>query len=129
MPRQKIQPRLPRSRESSSLGIDSRKTKLLFIQGQLIAIQPGIIYFKLSTFCTFFSSDLTAEYRRGQFVVCEVAMPVYASQSKMSVIPYKKITPTQFVHQFPGVAIFVDVTRFLAQVLVCTHTSNFFICV
>ena len=43
-------------------------------------------------------------------------MPVYASQTKMNVIPYKKVAPTRFVHNFPGISILVDITRFLAQV-------------
>jgi len=43
-------------------------------------------------------------------------MPVYASQVQMKVVPYKKVGDRCFMHNFPGIAIWVDVRRFLGQV-------------
>ena len=43
-------------------------------------------------------------------------MPVYANQSNMKVIPYRKVGERQFVHHFPGTAMLVDISRFLSQV-------------
>ena len=45
----------------------------------------------------------------------------------MSVIPYKKVEPRKFIHNFPGVPIFVDVTRFLVQVQLSFSGLSIFI--
>ena len=43
-------------------------------------------------------------------------MPVFASQTEMFVIPYRKVGDRKFVHHFPGKTMSVPVCRFLSQV-------------
>ena len=70
-------------------------------------------------FLFFLILALTARYRRGNFLICEVDMPVYANQSSMKVIPYRKVGERKFVHYFPGAPMLVDISRFLSQVIPC----------
>ena len=55
-------------------------------------------------------------YKRGEFLLCEVDMPVFNNQTEMSIIPYRQVGDRKFLHHFPGKAVSIPVTRFLSQV-------------
>ena len=54
MTRKQVEPKTPRSRIPSHIAIEAAKTKLLFVQGQLIAVQPrNLMSFLLRFFHSF----------------------------------------------------------------------------
>ena len=116
MTRKKIERKATRSRLPSSRAIEATKNKQLFVQGQLIAIKPRWLFCFSNTFFIFLCSVPSARYKRGEFLLCEVDMPVFNNHTEMSIIPYRKVGERKFLHHFPGRAISIPVNRFLSQV-------------